>query len=418
MPELILKLGERVIQNYALDKDELRVGRARNNDIIIDNISVSRNHAQIVREADGKFFLTDLNSSNGTLVNGVRVTTAELLHDDQITVGKHTLHFLHPEGAEAPSHAPEVSADGVPVLEVLKGKQQGVFFRLEGEEISLGRSSENAIRIHDWYVSKRHGLLIRSGGTYVLRDLESWRGTTVNGSSTREVELADGDEIMVGTTTLRFRFVPPEELPAGQTPVAEEHYEEPEEEEAGPPSEASDISQQDDEFAPLSDEEMRRLEEEADMHEGTPEEEAESRRAQWEFQQDEEEFLHEQQDPQTAGRRESEEMISLDDIMTGRIEEDAEEQPPPQEEVERVDREEEQALFGGDVPDEDPGLAPAVEEQEDEDMEAEAGDGGSEAQLWQWALTNRSPIIRKYAAQRLKVLTGQEHDWNSEPHGQ
>ncbi len=418
MPELILKLGERIIQSYPLDKDELRIGRARDNDIVIDNISVSRNHARINREEGEKYFLTDLNSSNGTLVNGVRVATSELLHEDQLTVGKHVIQFLNPQ-QEQPSSASqeEMLRTKAPVLEVVKGKQQGASFRLQGDEVFMGRSSENRIRIHDWFVSKRHALLLQSRGGYVIRDLDSWRGTAVNGASTREAKLNDGDEIVVGTTTLRFRMVPVEDLPPesdASVPAAAGGGD------ARQPSEASDISQHDDEFAPLTDEEMRALEEEADMHEGTPEEEAQARRAHWEFQEAEEEFLHEQQDPKAAARRDSEEMISLDGIMTGDIEQRAEGKLE-QQAVEEIDKEEEQALFDGEMPEEDPGTAELEEAATGtpaEKKDTEEGKDGTEVALWTRALSNRSPVIRKYAATRLKVLTGQDYDWESQPEGQ
>ena len=63
MPELIVKLGDNVVQKYFFDKDVLSVGRARDNDIVIENLSVSRNHA-LVRLFDYNYILTELNSAN------------------------------------------------------------------------------------------------------------------------------------------------------------------------------------------------------------------------------------------------------------------------------------------------------------------------------------------------------------------
>src|SRR5688572_25640167 len=92
MPELVLKLGDSVLQNFVFDKDVMSIGRSRDNDIVVENLSVSRNHARIRRQA-GKYILTDLNSANGTYVNGVRVSKTEIVNDDVIAIGKHKLHF-------------------------------------------------------------------------------------------------------------------------------------------------------------------------------------------------------------------------------------------------------------------------------------------------------------------------------------
>lgn len=415
MAELILKLGDRVIQSYQIDKGELRIGRARDNEIVIDNISVSRNHAKINREGGDKYFLTDLKSSNGTLVNGVRVSTSELLHDDQITVGKHVLQFVHPE-SEQPSGISGLSHEEllsvVPVLEVHKGKQQGKIFRLEGAEISLGRSSDNQIRIHDWFVSKRHALLLRGSEGYSIRDLDSWRGTTINGTSVRENDLRNGDEIVLGTTTLRYRLVPPDQLPPeSDIPSFADISSE---DSAPPAAPEEEVREEDagDEFSPMTDEEMAALEAEADLHEGTPEEEAEARRAAWEFQESEEEFLREQQDPAVAGQRESEEMLSLDGIFTEEADATGHgAAPPTPEEVEDLDKEEEAALFQGEVSD------PGEKSPPPAGASSPQAADGTEVALWERALGNRSPVIRKYAAARLKILTGRDHDWESEPQG-
>lgn len=230
MPEIIVKLGERIIHRYAFDKEMLSVGRARDNDIVIENLSVSRNHARIKKQ-DGKFFLTDMNSANGTLVNGVRVSKAEITHNDQLTVGKHTLVFLDSseEGAISPDARGPAITPAMPqkfvglvgILVVTKGKQAGQEFRITKKETSIGRASENDIRLHDWFVSKKHAAIIREGDEYFLKDLDSWRGTTVNGATIREVQLKQDDEIVFGTTVLSFRAVDGEELARMPAPVRE-----------------------------------------------------------------------------------------------------------------------------------------------------------------------------------------------------
>lgn len=76
MPEIVVSLGDNVVHKYFFEKDVLSIGRGRDNDIVIENLAVSRNHSRIKRQ-NGKYVLIDLNSANGTYVNGVKITKTE-----------------------------------------------------------------------------------------------------------------------------------------------------------------------------------------------------------------------------------------------------------------------------------------------------------------------------------------------------
>jgi pSer/pThr/pTyr-binding forkhead associated (FHA) protein len=79
---LIVKHGENRGKDFKIVKDETTIGREQENDIVIPNPTVSRFHAKIIRSED-KYFIEDLGSANGTMVNGIKVTK-ELLHDGDI----------------------------------------------------------------------------------------------------------------------------------------------------------------------------------------------------------------------------------------------------------------------------------------------------------------------------------------------
>ena len=90
--KLTLTLNDDVLGEFVLDKEVTTLGRKSANDICIDNLAVSGSHAKIL--AFGKdCFLEDLESTNGTYVNGDRVTKHILKHGDKIAIGKHQLSF-------------------------------------------------------------------------------------------------------------------------------------------------------------------------------------------------------------------------------------------------------------------------------------------------------------------------------------
>lgn len=204
MPEIIIKLGDNVVHKYFIDKNYVTIGRSPENEISIENLAVSREHAAISKTG-GQYFVEDLNSANGTFVNGVRISKTEILDKDIVSIGKHRLHFYHQRKAAAP--APDLaqktmlvdtSSRVVPHLRVIDGKQEDRIFPLAKVEMRIGRAQDNDIRLNDWFVSKHHALIVRKGMIYEIRDLASWRHTLVNGKIVTEETLQPGDEIKFG----------------------------------------------------------------------------------------------------------------------------------------------------------------------------------------------------------------------------
>ncbi|MGH2820094.1 MAG: FHA domain-containing protein, partial [Actinomycetota bacterium] len=90
---LIVKRGPNAGSKFFLDADAVRVGRHPDSDIFLDDITVSRRHAEIRREHNG-FSLHDIGSLNGTYVNRERVEGGDLRSGDEIQIGKFKLVFL------------------------------------------------------------------------------------------------------------------------------------------------------------------------------------------------------------------------------------------------------------------------------------------------------------------------------------
>lgn len=93
MARLILSLDGQVMAEYNMNKERYTVGRLPDNDIRIDNAAVSGHHSLIINILNDSF-LEDLNSTNGTYVNGKLIKKHALQHSDVITVGHHQLRFV------------------------------------------------------------------------------------------------------------------------------------------------------------------------------------------------------------------------------------------------------------------------------------------------------------------------------------
>jgi pSer/pThr/pTyr-binding forkhead associated (FHA) protein len=104
MAKLILSFENTVLKTFKLDKERVTIGRRPDNDIQVDNLGVSGQHA-VVTTLLNDSVLEDLNSTNGTLVNGKAITKHLLQDNDVIEVGKHKLKFVVETPAEAAQYA-------------------------------------------------------------------------------------------------------------------------------------------------------------------------------------------------------------------------------------------------------------------------------------------------------------------------
>jgi pSer/pThr/pTyr-binding forkhead associated (FHA) protein len=99
MARLILSLDTTVLAEYNMNKERYTIGRLPDNDIRIDNPAVSGHHSLIINILNDSF-LEDLNSTNGTYVNGKLIKKHALQHGDVITAGHHQLRFVEDDEAQ------------------------------------------------------------------------------------------------------------------------------------------------------------------------------------------------------------------------------------------------------------------------------------------------------------------------------
>jgi pSer/pThr/pTyr-binding forkhead associated (FHA) protein len=98
MGYLVVKRGPNIGSRFALDADLIQAGRHPDSHIFLDDITVSRRHAEIVRQADGGYMVRDVGSLNGTYLNRERVESAKLADGDELQIGTFKLVFLTGKG--------------------------------------------------------------------------------------------------------------------------------------------------------------------------------------------------------------------------------------------------------------------------------------------------------------------------------
>jgi len=99
MARLILSLDGSVLAEFNMNRERYTIGRLQDNDIRIDNPAVSGHHSLIINILNDSF-LEDLNSTNGTYVNGKLIKKHALQHGDVITAGHHQLRFVEDDDAQ------------------------------------------------------------------------------------------------------------------------------------------------------------------------------------------------------------------------------------------------------------------------------------------------------------------------------
>jgi pSer/pThr/pTyr-binding forkhead associated (FHA) protein len=230
MAKVILKFKEAVISEIPLEKDATTIGRKDDNDIVIDNQAVSGHHAQILREGDD-YFIEDLNSLNGTFVNGSKVKKYELFKGDTILVGLHNLEFIsekiRPQEDKKAFAVRGRSMDETMVINpqdqkkilaardkdipeplggfyVLEGSSESREYELKERISSIGKEDGSAIRLKGFFSPKVAALVNRRKEGYFITPAGG-KPVKINGRDTdRRHDLKDGDIVETGGLKLQF----------------------------------------------------------------------------------------------------------------------------------------------------------------------------------------------------------------------
>ena len=182
-----------VTLTFALKSDEALVGRDSGLAVAIPLDGVSRQHARI--HWDGRaYWLEDLKSTNGTLLNGQRIVRERLRHLDVITLGK-TAELIFVLRAVRPG---VVRQHGIVRASLAADSADAIPHEIVIGEVTLGRSPACNIVAESGAVSKVHARIERTVDRLVLKDLGSSNGTFVNGTKVMTALLSDGDVLLLG----------------------------------------------------------------------------------------------------------------------------------------------------------------------------------------------------------------------------
>jgi hypothetical protein len=99
MGKLVVSLDGVVIKEVQITKDKTSLGRRPYNDIVIDNLAVSGEHA-VLQMVGNDVFIEDLNSTNGTYINGKAIKKQLLAHNDTVEIGKYKIKYLSEDGVD------------------------------------------------------------------------------------------------------------------------------------------------------------------------------------------------------------------------------------------------------------------------------------------------------------------------------
>jgi len=225
MGKLVVSLDGVVIKEVQITKDKTTLGRRPYNDIVIDNLAVSGEHA-VLQMVGSDVFIEDLNSTNGTYINGKAVKKQLLAHNDTVEIGKYKIKYLVDEGIDYEKTMIMKPGAGAPTV---ASADRATFAHTAPASVNSGFGSLNsspggaAIKVLNGAAAGREVMLTkvvttvgkpgvqvasitkRPGG-YVLAHVEGVAKPTVNGSQLAgdSAHLRNGDVIELAGTQMQF----------------------------------------------------------------------------------------------------------------------------------------------------------------------------------------------------------------------
>jgi len=200
-------IGSKTTDTFSFNTKTLNIGRADDNDVILEGMRISRHHMHIDVSGD-QIYVTDLGSVNGITINGrgISVKMPSLAgYGDVIDLSEYRLVLQ-----------PGIPSDPRPIGRRVKYKTQpglkinvsGTLqkYVLDADGVTLGRSDQNNIVIDHKKVSRQHAKITQQGGNFTIIDLDSANGTFFNGQRITQHVLTDGDMVSLGDKNISVQY--------------------------------------------------------------------------------------------------------------------------------------------------------------------------------------------------------------------
>lgn len=223
--KLTLVLSGRTLSRHEFGDDfkRLRIGRNEDCDVQIDNLGVSRVHCEILRKP-GFVQLRDLQSGNGTFVNGKKVQAHNLNSGDVISLGKYTLHYEAELSDEQSDPSLTGARDGMMTLAMdaatlarrhreEQGRSRGHLaipgrpdVILDRALTVIGREPDADVQVSGWFCPRVVAVIVRDEQGFRLLDVSPrGKAVRVNGRHRLDAVLNDNDELELQGTQAVFR---------------------------------------------------------------------------------------------------------------------------------------------------------------------------------------------------------------------
>lgn len=235
MAKVTLLFGNDPQGDFPLNKAEHTIGRARDCDILVDNLGVSRHHCSIVQDGSN-WKLVDQGSNNGTFLNGEKVNTQVLANGDRIILGKYSLVFDAHGEADAP--APDdggggggggmggemtmfVDPDAIKKMQQDMAGGGGAAMQrmlltvrsggrdqdmpLVKSDTTIGKGEDADIVVKGFLVKAIQAKVVKTDTGHRILSLGGWRKVKVNNVVVQEGLLRDGDVIQIAGMQITYR---------------------------------------------------------------------------------------------------------------------------------------------------------------------------------------------------------------------
>jgi pSer/pThr/pTyr-binding forkhead associated (FHA) protein len=225
--KLLVKLHGHGSRTIDLARDSFTIGRKVDNDLSIDDHTVSSHHAKIVR-VQSVYFVEDLKSTNGTTLNGKPIERAQLHDADVIAIGQHRIIFQdHAPGLVLTASVRSTDMEKTMVIDskdlrsgassttakvlVTSGKTDRLEYPLTKPSNLIGSQEGAAIHLTGWFAPKMAALITHRGGAYSISCSQGNKKLLVNGKEVcGQQQLKDGDAIEVAGVSMTFYVVSPQ----------------------------------------------------------------------------------------------------------------------------------------------------------------------------------------------------------------